>query len=114
MPDAHNEFDIPVLTDVLVPDKAALARAAPRSDAPPHATDLPDQPPDVSPGVAASGLPTVDAGRPLATAYDAPADTAGADALPVSRFAPGGGRRSGVVGGGRVGGFRGGVRDAGA
>lgn len=91
MPDAHNEFDIPVLIDVLVPGKAALARATRRPDAPPHATDLPDQPPDVAPGVAASGLPAVDAGRPLATAYDAPADAAGADALPVSRLAPVGG-----------------------
>nr|MBN3725855.1 DUF2486 family protein [Burkholderia sp. Ac-20379] len=50
MPDAHNEFDIPVLTDVLVPGKAALARVTRRPDAPPHATDLPDQPPDVAPG----------------------------------------------------------------
>ncbi|WP_414442845.1 DUF2486 family protein [Burkholderia sp. 22PA0106] len=93
MPDAHNAFDIPVLTDVLVPGKAALARATPRPDVPPHATDLPDHPPDVAPGVAASGLPAVDAGRPLATAYDAPADAAGADALPASRLAPADGER---------------------
>lgn len=61
MPDAHNEFDIPVLTDVLVPGKSVLARRPWQAAdaAPPHAIDLPELPPEVPPELAASGLPTL-------------------------------------------------------
>ncbi|WP_186112735.1 DUF2486 family protein [Burkholderia gladioli] len=90
MPDAHNEFDIPVLTDVLVPGKSALARRPWQAAdaAPPHATDLPELPPQVPPELAASGLPTLGGGAGLSTAYGAPAG-AGADALPASHLAAG-------------------------
>ncbi|WP_186096835.1 DUF2486 family protein [Burkholderia gladioli] len=90
MPDAHNEFDIPVLTDVLVPGKSVLARRPWQAAdaAPPHATDLPELPPQVPPELAASGLPTLGGGAGLSTAYGAPAG-AGADALPASHLAPG-------------------------
>ncbi|WP_186224728.1 DUF2486 family protein [Burkholderia gladioli] len=90
MPDAHNEFDIPVLTDVLVPGKSVLARRPWQAAdaAPPHATDLPELPPQVPPELAASGLPTLDGGAGLSTAYGAPAG-AGADALPASHLAAG-------------------------
>ncbi|MDN7806675.1 DUF2486 family protein [Burkholderia gladioli] len=89
MPDAHNEFDIPVLTDVLVPGKSVLARRPWQAAdaAPPHATDLPELPPQVPPELA-SGLPTLGGGAGLSTAYGAPAG-AGADALPASHLAPG-------------------------
>ncbi|BCQ54142.1 DUF2486 family protein [Burkholderia gladioli] len=90
MPDAHNEFDIPVLTDVLVPGKSVLARRPWQAadSAPPHATDLPELPPQVPPELAASGLPTLGGGAGLSTAYGAPAG-AGADALPASHLAAG-------------------------
>ncbi|MBU9268295.1 DUF2486 family protein [Burkholderia gladioli] len=90
MPDAHNEFDIPVLTDVLVPGKSVLARRPWQAAdaAPPHATDLPELPPQVPPELAASGLPTLGGGAGLSTAYGAPAG-AGADALPASHLAAG-------------------------
>ncbi|MGN4064861.1 DUF2486 family protein [Burkholderia gladioli] len=90
MPDAHNEFDIPVLTDVLVPGKSVLARLPWQAAdaAPPHATDLPELPPQVPPELAASGLPTLGGGGGLSTAYGAPAG-AGADALPASHLAAG-------------------------
>ncbi|MEX3555705.1 MAG: DUF2486 family protein [Burkholderia gladioli] len=90
MPDAHNEFDIPVLTDVLVPGKSALARRPWQAAdaAPPHATDLPELPPEVPPELVASGLPTLGEGAGLSTAYGAPAG-AEADALPVSHLAAG-------------------------
>ncbi|MGG2041734.1 DUF2486 family protein [Burkholderia gladioli] len=90
MPDAHNEFDIPVLTDVLVPGKSVLARRPWQAAdaAPPHATDLPELPPQVPPELAASGLPTLGGGAGLSTAYGAPAGT-GADALPASHLAAG-------------------------
>ncbi|MGZ7175892.1 DUF2486 family protein [Burkholderia gladioli] len=90
MPDAHNEFDIPVLTDVLVPGKSVLARRPWQAAdaAPPHATDLPELPPQVPPELAASGLPTLGGGGGLSTAYGAPAG-AGADALPASHLAAG-------------------------
>ncbi len=90
MPDAHNEFDIPVLTDVLVPGKSVLARRPWQAAdaAPPHATDLPELPPEVPPELAASGLPTLGGGAGLSTAYGAPAG-AGADALPASHLAAG-------------------------
>lgn len=90
MPDAHNEFDIPVLTDVLVPGKSVLARRPWQvaDAAPPHATDLPELPPQVPPELAASGLPTLGGGAGLSTAYGAPAG-AGADALPASHLAAG-------------------------
>ncbi|WP_186165212.1 DUF2486 family protein [Burkholderia gladioli] len=90
MPDAHNEFDIPVLTDVLVPGKSVLARRPWQAAdaAPPHATDLPELPPQVPPELVASGLPTLGGGAGLSTAYGAPAG-AGADALPASHLAAG-------------------------
>ncbi|MBU9178964.1 DUF2486 family protein [Burkholderia gladioli] len=90
MPDAHNEFDIPVLTDVLVPGKSVLARRPWQAAdaAPPHATDLPELPPQVPPELAASGLPTLGGGAGLSTAYGAPAG-AGTDALPASHLAAG-------------------------
>ncbi|WP_186276074.1 DUF2486 family protein [Burkholderia gladioli] len=90
MPDAHNELDIPVLTDVLVPGKSVLARRPWQAAdaAPPHATDLPELPPQVPPELAASGLPTLGGGAGLFTAYGAPAG-AGADALPASHLAAG-------------------------
>ncbi|WP_186206815.1 DUF2486 family protein [Burkholderia gladioli] len=90
MPDAHNEFDIPVLTDVLVPGKSVLARRPWQAAdaAPPHATDLPELPPQVPPELAASGLPTLGGGAGLSTAYGAPAG-AGVDALPASHLAAG-------------------------
>ncbi|WP_186134453.1 DUF2486 family protein [Burkholderia gladioli] len=90
MPDAHNEFDIPVLTDVLVPGKSVLARRPWQAAdaAPPHATDLPELSPQVPPELAASGLPTLGGGAGLSTAYGAPAG-AGADALPASHLAAG-------------------------
>ncbi|POS09170.1 hypothetical protein C3Y08_03630 [Burkholderia gladioli] len=90
MPDAHNEFDIPVLTDVLVPGKSVLARRPWQAAdaAPPHATDLPELPPQVSPELAASGLPTLGGGAGLSTAYGAPAG-AGVDALPASHLVAG-------------------------
>lgn len=90
MPDAHNEFDIPVLTDVLVPGKSVLARRPWQAAdaAPPHATDLPELPPQVPPELAASGLPTLGGGAGLSTAYGAPAG-AGADVLPASHLAAG-------------------------
>ncbi|MEX3527278.1 MAG: DUF2486 family protein [Burkholderia sp.] len=93
MPDAHNEFDIPVLTDVLVPGKSALARRSWQSTdaAPPHATDLPELSPEVPPELAGSGLSTLGEGASLSTAYGAPA---GADALPVSHLAAGEPERS--------------------
>ncbi|WP_246795746.1 DUF2486 family protein [Burkholderia perseverans] len=90
MPDANHEFDIPVLTDVLVPGKPVPARSATQPEAPPpRAGDVPDLPPEVAPELAASGLPPVEARTALSTAYDAPAGAAGADALPVSRLAAG-------------------------
>ncbi|MBI0327574.1 DUF2486 family protein [Burkholderia plantarii] len=90
MPDANHEFDIPVLTDVLVPGKPVPARSATQPEAPPpRAGDVPDLPPEVAPELAASGLPPVEASVALSTAYDAPAGAAGADALPVSRLATG-------------------------
>ncbi|WP_186136186.1 DUF2486 family protein [Burkholderia gladioli] len=90
MPDAHNEFDIPVLTDVLVPGKSVLARRPWQAAdaAPPHATDLPELPPQVPPELAASGLPTLGGGAGLSTAYGAPAG-AGVDALPASHLVAG-------------------------
>ncbi|AJK47459.1 DUF2486 family protein [Burkholderia plantarii] len=90
MPDANHEFDIPVLTDVLVPGKPVPARSATQPEAPaPRAGDVPDLPPEVAPELAASGLPPVEARAALSTVYDAPAGAAGADALPVSRLATG-------------------------
>ncbi|WP_186018939.1 DUF2486 family protein [Burkholderia gladioli] len=79
-----------MLTDVLVPGKSVLARRPWQAAdaAPPHATDLPELPPQVPPELAASGLPTLGGGAGLSTAYGAPAG-AGADALPASHLAAG-------------------------
>ncbi|ACR29894.1 DUF2486 family protein [Burkholderia glumae] len=90
MPDTNREFDIPVLTDVLVPGKSVPASSATPTPTPaPRADGLPVLQPQAAPETAGSGLPPAETHAPLSTAYDAPAGAAGADALPVARLAPG-------------------------
>ncbi|MCQ0038954.1 hypothetical protein NAL89_21515, partial [Burkholderia glumae] len=85
MPDTNREFDIPVLTDVLVPGKSVPASSATPTPTPaPRADGLPVLPPQAAPETAGSGLPPAETHAPLSTAYDAPAGAAGADALPVA------------------------------